>query len=105
MPLYPGPTASPFGKGGIICKEQPCHAGSLLSTHILLVNNPAIMPEYNDCLLRLATELGDRLLPAFNTPHGIPLSWVNLRKVRVVSSRLHTGCTVNFYYVPCSAEV
>ena len=39
------------------------------------------MPEYNGCLLRLATELGKRLLPAFATPHGIPLSWVNLRQV------------------------
>jgi hypothetical protein len=58
-----------------------CSAGSLLSTHVLLTDNPAIMPEYNGCLLRLAEELGDRLLPAFDTPHGIPLSWVNLRKV------------------------
>lgn len=58
-----------------------CFAGSLLSTHVLLTDNPAIMPEYNGCLLRLAEELGDRLLPAFDTPHGIPLSWVNLRKV------------------------
>ncbi|CAL5220465.1 g2487 [Coccomyxa viridis] len=57
--------------------------GSLLSTHVLLANNLVIMPEYNSCLLRLATELGDRLLPAFNTPHGIPLSWVNLRNVRI----------------------
>lgn len=59
----------------------PYHAGSLLSTHILLNSNPVIMPEYNGCLLRLAAELGDRLLPAFDTPHGVPLSWVNLKKV------------------------
>lgn len=26
-------------------------------------------------------ELGDRLMPAFDTPSGIPLSWVNLHKV------------------------
>ena len=58
-----------------------CPAGSLLSTHVLLTDNTDIMPEYNGCLLRLAEELGDRLLPAFDTPHGIPLSWINLRKV------------------------
>ena len=27
-------------------------------------------------------ELADRLLPAFDTPSGIPLSWINLAKVR-----------------------
>ena len=75
------------GLGQSLRKGNPCRAGSLLSTHVLLVNNPAIMPEYNGCLLRLATELGDRLLPAFNTPHGIPLSWVNLRKASFAPER------------------
>ncbi len=69
-----------------------------MSTHILLVNNPAIMPDYNGCLLRLATELGDRLLPAFDTPYGIPLSWVNLRKVHFILWALLVGCN-------CIAEV
>ncbi|CAL8470523.1 g10065 [Coccomyxa elongata] len=54
--------------------------GGLSSMHVLLTRNPAIMPEYDGGLLRLATDLGDRLLPAFDTPTGIPLSWVNLRK-------------------------
>lgn len=49
--------------------------------HELLTRNTAIMPDYSGGLLRLATDLGDRLLPAFDTPTGIPLSWVNLRKV------------------------
>jgi hypothetical protein len=40
------------------------------------------MPAYNGCLLRLAIELGNRLLPAFDTASGVPLSWVNLKKVR-----------------------
>lgn len=57
-------------------------AGGLLSTHVLLTRNPEIMAGYNGCLLRLATDLGDRLMPAFQTPTGIPLSWVNLRKAR-----------------------
>ena len=40
----------------------------------------AAWPRY---VLGLATDLADRLLPAFATPTGIPLSWVNLRKGRV----------------------
>ncbi|KAK1910413.1 hypothetical protein P3342_006690 [Pyrenophora teres f. teres] len=34
---------------------------------------------YNGQLLRLATDLADRLLPAFNTPTGLPYPRVNLR--------------------------
>lgn len=39
------------------------------------------MPGYNGSLLRLAVDLTDRFMPAFDTPTGIPLSWVNLRRV------------------------
>ena len=35
---------------------------------------------YDGSLLRLAQDLGDRLLPAFDTPSGIPLRWVNMAK-------------------------
>jgi hypothetical protein len=34
---------------------------------------------YNDQLLRLAQDLAERLLPAFNTPTGLPYPRVNLR--------------------------
>lgn len=34
---------------------------------------------YNGCLLRLATDMGNRLLPAFDTSTGIPYGTVNLR--------------------------
>lgn len=34
---------------------------------------------YDDCLLRLATDIGRRLLPAFDTATGIPYGTVNLR--------------------------
>ena len=57
-------------------------AGGLLSAHVLLLKNVLLMPGYQGQLLRLAMELGDRLLPAFRTPSGIPLSWVNLAHVR-----------------------
>ncbi len=40
----------------------------------------------NDPLfLNRAKELGDRILPAFNTPSGLPLSMVNLAKRTGVS--------------------
>ena len=56
-------------------------AGGLLAAHTMLEQKPSAMPGYDGCLLPLATNLADRLLPAFNTASGIPLSWVNLRKV------------------------
>jgi mannosidase alpha-like ER degradation enhancer 3 len=35
---------------------------------------------YDDQLLRMAAELADRLLPAFNTTSGVPHSRINLKK-------------------------
>ena len=54
--------------------------GSLLSAH-LLASDPelGIMPEYGGALLRLAVDLGNRLMPAFATPSGLPTHRVNLR--------------------------
>ena len=34
---------------------------------------------YSGSLLRQATDLANRLLPAFNTPTGIPFGTINLR--------------------------
>jgi len=48
--------------------------GGLLSAHLL-----ANYSDYDGSLLRLARDLGDRLLPAFDTPTGIPYGSVNLR--------------------------
>jgi hypothetical protein len=54
--------------------------GGLLSAH-LLADNPqlALMDDYNGELLTLAMDLGDRLLPAFDTPSKIPVHMINLR--------------------------
>lgn len=60
--------------------------GGLLSTHTLLTEpdpatkiNPALwLPVHNNTLLTLATDLADRLLPAFDTPTGIPFGSINL---------------------------
>lgn len=57
--------------------------GGLLSTHALILKDPSLVPGYSGALLRAATDLGDRLLPAFDTPTGIPLSWINLRSGQV----------------------
>ncbi len=65
---------------------------------MLLTRNAAIMPEYSGGLLRLATDLGDRLLPAFGTPSGIPLSWVNLRKVSFESLSLLSAAAADSMY-------
>ncbi len=56
-------------------------AGALLSAHHMLMTNQHIMPGYDGSLLRFAVDLGDRLVPSFNTPYGVPLSWINLEKV------------------------
>lgn len=68
--------------------------GGLLSAHFLasdeklvhLINEETFESglwsqpfEYHDELLNLAFDLGDRLLPAFNTPSGIPYGTVNLK--------------------------
>lgn len=57
--------------------------GGLLSGHILAEKflNQSYPPAHlnNRTLLDMAVDLGDRLLPAFNTPSRIPYSRVNLQ--------------------------
>ncbi|KAF2349551.1 Glycoside hydrolase family 47 [Trinorchestia longiramus] len=56
--------------------------GGLLSGHVLAEHFNqvyGVMPWYKDELLVMAQDLGDRLLPAFNTTTGIPYPRVNLR--------------------------
>jgi hypothetical protein len=57
--------------------------GGLLSGHMLLADDPGLAPGYDGLLLRLAGDLGDRLLAAFDTPSGLPGGHVHLQKVRV----------------------
>ncbi|XP_076822172.1 ER degradation-enhancing alpha-mannosidase-like protein 3 [Clavelina lepadiformis] len=51
------------------------------------------MKWYNGSLLTLAKELGDRLLPAFNTTSGMPLSRINLLTGAVRKERDRDTCT------------
>jgi hypothetical protein len=54
----------------------------LLLLFALLLQDPSLVPGYDGSLLGLSVDLTNRFLPAFDTPTGIPLSWVNLRHVR-----------------------
>ncbi|EJD01333.1 alpha-mannosidase [Fomitiporia mediterranea MF3/22] len=68
--------------------------GGLLSGHIF-ASDPTgqfYLPWYRDELLILAKDLGQRLLPAFNTPTGIPYSRLNLRQ-GVPLGEPHDTCT------------
>jgi mannosidase alpha-like ER degradation enhancer 1 len=54
--------------------------GGMLSAHALALDPAlALMPEYDGGLLRLAEDLGGRLLKAFSTESGLPYAWVNLK--------------------------
>ena len=56
--------------------------GGLLSAHLILTDRTLdfFMPSYNGALLRMAKDLGDRLLPAFETATKLPFGTVNLEK-------------------------
>jgi mannosidase alpha-like ER degradation enhancer 1 len=68
--------------------------GGLLSAH-LLASNTVLgfhIPWYKGELLKLATHLADRLMPAFQTRSGLPYPRVNLRK-GVLSYEVAEACT------------
>lgn len=51
------------------------YLGGLLSAHTFAVKN---LKNYNNHLLDLAVDLGDRLILAFDTIYGIPYGTINL---------------------------
>jgi mannosidase alpha-like ER degradation enhancer 2 len=54
--------------------------GSLISNHMLAKNKDLrLMPEYNDELLALALDVGNRLLRAYQTPTGLPWGSISLK--------------------------
>lgn len=63
--------------------------GALVSTHTYLKRSAI---DYDGGLLPLAVDLANRLLPAFDTRTGLPLSWVNLRH-GVVANDTRITCT------------
>lgn len=57
--------------------------GGLLSGHVLLSKDSKMVPWYRGELLDQAVSLADKLLPAFDTPTGVPLSWINLKRGQI----------------------
>ncbi|KAL6524395.1 Alpha-mannosidase I mns5 [Orobanche hederae] len=55
--------------------------GGLVSAHILATDSTNRLTKgiYKNQLLDLAEELGQRFLPAFDTPTGLPYAWTNLK--------------------------
>ncbi|XP_018647200.1 LOW QUALITY PROTEIN: mannosyl-oligosaccharidealpha-1,2-mannosidase-r el ated [Schistosoma mansoni] len=57
--------------------------GGLLGAHVAVMsikqNNDSRMNWYKNELLEMAVDIGNRLLPAFDTPTGIPYPRINLR--------------------------
>ncbi|EFP05057.1 hypothetical protein CRE_03272 [Caenorhabditis remanei] len=57
--------------------------GGLISAHVLAElikeKHPERLQTYDNQLLKMATEVGNRLLPAFNTTSGLPYSRINLK--------------------------
>ncbi|XP_020273011.1 alpha-mannosidase I MNS5 isoform X2 [Asparagus officinalis] len=55
--------------------------GGLLSAHILATDskNRLTPRAYNNQLLNLAEDLGQRFLHAFDSPTGLPYAWINLK--------------------------
>jgi mannosidase alpha-like ER degradation enhancer 1 len=60
--------------------------GGLLSAHIFASrpNQPFYLPWYKGELLHMAHDLGNRLLPAFSTPTGIPYPRVSALWIEVL---------------------
>ncbi|KAL2492870.1 putative alpha-mannosidase I MNS5 [Abeliophyllum distichum] len=55
--------------------------GGLVSAHILATDSTNRLNKgtYENQLLVLAEDLGQRFLPAFDTPTGLPYAWINLK--------------------------
>ncbi|XP_037494392.1 alpha-mannosidase I MNS5 isoform X4 [Jatropha curcas] len=55
--------------------------GGLVSAHLLATDstNKLVQGSYRNQLLVLAKDLGQRFLPAFDTPTGLPYAWINLK--------------------------
>ncbi|KAI0269283.1 alpha-mannosidase [Gloeopeniophorella convolvens] len=68
--------------------------GGLLSGHIFASqpDQPFHLPWYNGELLTLAHDLGERFLPAFSTPTGLPFARINLRHGMAAGESVET-CT------------
>jgi mannosidase alpha-like ER degradation enhancer 3 len=72
--------------------------GGLISGHLLSIlvkeRHPELLYWYNGELLKMAAEVADRLMPAFNTTSGIPHPRVNLKRgMPAELKKQHDTCT------------
>lgn len=65
--------------------------------HTLGTKQPADVKQYAPRMLELATDLATRLLPAFDTPTGLPYARVNLRTGLLEGETLET-CESSFAF-------
>eukprot|EP00842_Homolaphlyctis_polyrhiza_P002908 jgi/Hompol1/3618/HPOL_003305-RA len=72
--------------------------GGLLSSHIIALRDPSFSAIYDGILLKKAEEIARKLLPAFDTPTGIPYGTVNLKHGvnKGESSVVCTACAGTF---------
>ncbi|PRP77676.1 hypothetical protein PROFUN_00537 [Planoprotostelium fungivorum] len=68
--------------------------GGLLSAHSLILDLGIHVPNYNNQLLTLSQDLGNRLIKAFDTPTGIPYGTINLRH-GVPPGEIDVTCTAS----------
>ncbi|XP_031403218.1 alpha-mannosidase I MNS5 isoform X2 [Punica granatum] len=71
--------------------------GGLVSAHILATDSTIrfVQGSYMNQLLILAKDLGQRFLPAFETPTSLPYAWINLKHGVMVNETTETstsGC-------------
>lgn len=69
--------------------------GGLLSAHQLAERFEHLLPSgrYDGGLLHKARDLGERLLPAFDTPTGLPIHRINLRTGKAMEGERSDTCT------------
>lgn len=78
--------------------------GGLISAHLIASDHNTGMwiPSYDDELLHLAEDLARRMLPAFDTPTGIPFGSVNLlHGVDENESKAYPLCIILFSLLCC----
>lgn len=68
--------------------------GGLVSAHLLATDSTDRLGQgvYKNQLLTLAEDLGNRFLPAFNTPTGLPYAWINLKVAPQAVFLFDAGC-------------
>lgn len=73
--------------------------GGILSAHVLLegiARKAGSSKFYNGELLKMAVQLADRILPAFDTPSGLPLSTVSLLLPQTDTLSVSSSSTLHF---------